>query len=51
MTKLAISPDKKSIVALYVSGKISLFTYPNLKLVKEWFMTEQVSHSASASKL
>ena len=42
VTKLEISPDNKTVAAIFVSGKISVYMIPSLKLVNEWFMTEQV---------
>ncbi len=40
--KLVISPDNSEVAVVYVSGKISLFAIPSMKLVNEWFITEQV---------
>jgi hypothetical protein len=42
VTKLEFSPDSLSISAIYVSGKLAIYSIPTLKLIQEWFMTEQV---------
>lgn len=41
VTKIEISPDDQSLVVVYVSGRINIYSLPTLKLLKEWFMTEQ----------
>lgn len=40
--KLEISPDDTKLAAVYVSGKIAVFSLPSLQLLNEWFMSEQV---------
>ena len=43
VTRLEIAPNNMAIAALYISGKIAIYALPSLKLISEWFMTEQVS--------
>lgn len=43
MTKLEIAPNNLAIAVIYISGKIAIYALPSLKLINEWFMTEQVS--------
>lgn len=45
VTKLEISPDNTSLSAIYVSGKISVYSLPSLELINEWFMTEQPNYN------
>lgn len=51
ITKLEISPDNKSCTAIYVSGKISVFAIPSMKLINEWFMTEQPNYDEVNSEI
>lgn len=41
VTKMEISPDDQNLTVVYVSGRINIYSLPTLKLLKEWFMTEQ----------
>ncbi|CAF1064877.1 unnamed protein product [Brachionus calyciflorus] len=51
VTKIEISPDNTSLAAIYVSGKIDIYTLPTLKLLKEWFMTEQPNYNEMNSAI
>ena len=42
ITKLEISPDNSSLAVIYVSGKICVYAIPSMKVINEWFNTEQV---------
>jgi hypothetical protein len=39
------------LAAIYVSGKIDIYSLPTLKLLKEWFMTEQPDYNEMNSKI
>lgn len=44
MTKIEIAPNNLAVAVVYISGKIAIYSLPSLKLINEWFMTEQVIH-------
>lgn len=51
VTKLEIEPNNLAVAAVYISGKIAIYSLPTLKLINEWFMTEQVKFKLIVSIL
>lgn len=45
VTKMEISSDNQSLVVVYISGRIKIYSLPTLRPIKEWFMTEQPSYN------